>query len=113
MNEKPEHKIDESRFFDPEVRKLVRHQFILFVAGASPVSNRAISNFKRIAEIHLKNRFELTVIDVLKQSEMATKYQIVAVPTLVRVHPNPQRKIVGDLRETETLLQKLGLFKTG
>ena len=88
----------------PEIYKLR-----LYVAGQTPKSIRAFANLKVLCEKHLKGRYRIEVIDLLENPEMARGDQIVAVPTLVRDLPNPVRKIIGDLSDTERTLIGLAL----
>ena len=73
----------------------------LYVTGATPASIRAISNLKAICEQRLRGRFQLEVIDILQQPELAESAQIVAAPTLVKLLPLPLRRFVGDLTDLE------------
>jgi circadian clock protein KaiB len=81
----------------------------LYVAGQTPKSIRAFANLKVLCEKHLKGRYRIEVIDLLKNPHMARGDQIVAVPTLVRDLPGPVRKIIGDLSNTERTLIGLAL----
>jgi circadian clock protein KaiB len=89
---------------EPEVWKLR-----LYVAGQTPKSIRAFANLKALCEEHLKGRHQVEVIDLLERPQLARADQIVATPTLVRKHPQPVRKIIGDLSDTERVLVDLGL----
>jgi circadian clock protein KaiB len=88
----------------PEVWKLR-----LFIAGQTPKSIRAIFNLKLLCEKYLKGHYRIEVIDLLEHPEMARGNQIVAVPTLERELPEPVRKIIGDLSDTERVLIGLAL----
>jgi PAS domain S-box-containing protein len=79
----------------------------IYVAGKTPRSLAALSNLKRICEQHLKTRYRLQVIDLLEAPELASADQIIAIPTVLRNLPLPQKKIAGDLSNTEGVL--LGL----
>jgi circadian clock protein KaiB len=79
----------------------------LFVTGGSPHSQRAIENTKRMCEEHLKGRYDLEVIDLYQQPELARYEQILAVPTLVKYHPPPARRFVGDMTRTKDILREL------
>src|SRR3954470_9048511 len=65
----------------------------IYVAGKTPRSLSALSNLKRICEQHLKTRYRLQVIDVLEAPELASADQIIAIPTVLRRLPLPQKKI--------------------
>lgn len=86
-----------------------RWQLRLYVAGQTPKSVTAFANLKRICEEHLAGEFEIEVIDLLENPRLAKDDQIVAIPTLVRKLPEPIRKIVGDLSDTERTLVGLQL----
>jgi len=83
-------------------------QLRLYIAGHTPKSMTALSNLKKICEEHLKD-FELEVVDLLKQPQLARGDQILAIPTLVRKLPTPIKKIIGDLSNTERVLVGLDL----
>ncbi len=76
----------------------------LYVAGKTPKSIRAFENLKKICEDYLKGRYEIEVIDLLKNPQLAKGDEIIALPTLVRQLPHPIRKIIGDLSNTERTL---------
>ncbi len=84
-------------------------QLRLYVAGRSAKSMAAFSNLKKICEEHLAGRYNIEVVDLLEHPQLAAGDQIVAIPTLVRKLPEPLRKIVGDLRNTEKTLVGLQL----
>ena len=81
----------------------------LYVAGQTPKSITAFANLKKICEAHLAGRYTIEVVDLLQQPQLAAGDQIVAIPTLVRKLPEPLRKIVGDLSNTERALVGLQL----
>ena len=76
----------------------------LYVAGRTPKSVRAIANLTRLCEEHLKGKYHIEVIDLLKHPQRAKVDQIVALPTLVRKLPESMKKIIGDLSNTEKVL---------
>jgi circadian clock protein KaiB len=81
----------------------------LYVAGQTPRSLAALANLKRLCESHLAGRYSIEIVDLVKHPQLAVGDQIVAIPTLVRKLPEPLRKIVGDLRDTERALVGLQL----
>ncbi len=83
----------------------------LYVSGMTPRSTEAINNVTALCEEHLKNRYELEVIDIYKQPALAQAAQIVATPTLVKQLPLPLRKLVGTLSDEERVLIGLNLVK--
>ncbi|MBK1724754.1 circadian clock KaiB family protein [Thiocystis violacea] len=82
----------------------------LYVAGETPKSITAFANLKRICEEHLAGRYRIEVIDLRENPELARGDQILAIPTLVRKLPEPMRKIIGDLSNTERVLIGLDLL---
>ena len=84
----------------------------LFVTGASPNSVRAINNVKDICEKYLKDNYTLQVIDVYQIPEVAQQEQIIALPTLIKKSPAPERRLVGDMSDTAKVLRGLGISIT-
>jgi circadian clock protein KaiB len=82
----------------------------LYVAGSTPQSSRAITNIKTICETHLKERYDLTVVDLYEQKEQAHADQIMVAPTLIRQWPLPERRLLGDLSQIEHVLAALDLL---
>ena len=81
----------------------------LYVAGQTPKSLAAFANLKKICEEHLAGQYHIEVIDLIKKPQLASGDQILAIPTLVRKLPEPIRKIIGDLSDTERVLVGLNL----
>lgn len=81
----------------------------LYVAGKTAKSVAAFANLKKLCDEHLPGRYSIEVIDLLVHPQLAAGDQIIAIPTLVRKLPEPLRKIVGDLRDTERTLVGLQL----
>jgi circadian clock protein KaiB len=81
----------------------------LYIAGQTPKSLAAISNLHRICDEHLANCCRIEVIDLLERPQLAEGDKIIAIPTLVRKLPEPMRKIIGDLSDTEKTLVGLQL----
>jgi len=81
----------------------------LYVAGQTAKSIAAFANLKKLCEEHLAGQYSIEVIDLLKNPKLAAGDQIVAIPTLVRKLPEPVRKIIGDLSNTERVLVGLDL----
>ncbi len=69
----------------------------LYVAGATDRSRQALRNVYEQCESEMKGGYELEVIDVYQQPELARKHQIVATPTLVKYLPVPTRRFIGNL----------------
>jgi circadian clock protein KaiB len=81
----------------------------LYVAGQTPKSMLAFANLKKICEEHLPGKFTIEVVDLLENPQLAAGDQILAIPTLVRKLPQPIRKIIGDLSNTEKTLVGLNI----
>ncbi len=81
----------------------------LYVAGQTPKSVAAFANLKAICEEHLQGKYTIEVVDLLKNPQLASGDQILAIPTLVRKLPPPLRKIIGDLSNTQHVLVGLDL----
>jgi circadian clock protein KaiB len=84
----------------------------LYVAGASPNSTTAIRNLSALLERHAPQDVELELVDVLTRPEEGLQAGILVTPTMVKLAPSPQRRIVGNLRDTDALLSVLGLTET-
>jgi circadian clock protein KaiB len=81
----------------------------LYVAGRTPRAITAFRNLKKICEEHLQGQYEIEVIDLLENPQLAEGDQILALPTLVRKLPEPVRKIIGDLSNVERVLVGLDI----
>jgi len=90
-------------------RRPERYVLRLYVTGSTARSTRAIANVRRICEDHLKNRYDLEVIDIYQQPMLAKGDQIVAAPTLVKSLPAPLRKLIGDMSDKDRVLMGLDL----
>ena len=95
----------------PVPRKPVTWKLRLYVAGQTPKSLRAFANLKVFCEEHLKGRYQIEVIDLRENPQLARGDQIVAIPTLVRRLPLPLRTTIGDLSNSVQLLVGLDLRK--
>ncbi|HVG40386.1 MAG TPA: circadian clock KaiB family protein [Chitinophagaceae bacterium] len=82
----------------------------LYVTGATPNSIRAVTNIKLICEEHLAGRYFLEIIDVYQQGGVAEEEQLIALPLLIKKKPAPERRMIGDLSNTEKVLKGLGLI---
>jgi len=91
------------------VAALPHYKLRLFITGSTPRSTRAIENLRKICEENLDGRYELEVIDVYERPETTRELQIVATPTLVKVLPEPLRRIIGDLSDELKVLAGLDL----
>jgi circadian clock protein KaiB len=82
----------------------------LFVTGILPNSARAVVNIKAICEKYLKNRYELEIIDIYQQPDLAITDKIIAVPLLIKKYPLPEERMIGDLSNIEEVLKGLCLI---
>jgi circadian clock protein KaiB len=83
----------------------------LYVAGQTPKSLAAIANLKKVCDEHLAGHYDIEVIDLIKNPQLAAGDQILAVPTLVRRLPAPLKRIIGDLSNTDRVLVGLDIRK--
>jgi circadian clock protein KaiB len=81
----------------------------LYITGRTPRSVASVRNLRKVLDTYLAGRFELEVIDIYQQPELARNAQIIAAPTLVKESPLPVRRLVGDLSNAERVLKGLGL----
>ncbi len=86
-----------------------KYRLMLYVMGQTQRSQTAISNLQRICQNELQNQYEMVVIDVLEQPQLAEDQKILATPTLIKELPPPIRRIIGDLSDTERVLLGLDL----
>ena len=86
--------------------------FRLYVAGKTTKSIAAFTNLTRICQQQLENKCRITVIDILRNPQLAKAGQIVAIPTLVKTFPPPMQRVIGDLSSTERVLSGLHLGLT-
>ncbi len=100
-------KFEQSLSHPPEIQYVLR----LYVTGTTPQSLRAITNVKKFCEEYLKGRYELEVIDLYQQPQLAQGEQIIAAPTLIKKLPLHLRRIIGDMSKTERVLVGLDLQK--
>ena len=81
----------------------------LYVAGQSPKSLKAYANLIRLCEEHLEARYDVEIVDLVENPQLAAGDEIIALPTLVRRLPAPMRKIIGDLSDSDRVLVGLQL----
>jgi circadian clock protein KaiB len=86
------------------------YQLKLYVTGETALSQRAIRNLRQLCEEELKDDYEITIIDLLKQPNLAGDERIVATPLLIKELPPPLRYVIGDLSDREEVLMELNLL---
>lgn len=103
--------IDSKIAFEEELKKLKDQHYVLrlYVIGSSSRSISAINNIKKICEEYLHGRYELEVVDLYQQPQLASGEQILASPTLIKKLPPPLRRIIGDMSNEERVLVGLDL----
>jgi circadian clock protein KaiB len=92
-----------------ELKPQPEFELRLYITGATPNSVKAIANIQNICELYLKDRYELQIIDVYQNASLVQQEQIIALPLLIKKLPLPERKLIGDLSETEKVLKALGV----
>lgn len=85
------------------------HKLILFISGMSVKSSHAIENIKAICDKYSQEQVSLEIIDISKEKEKAAEYGIFAIPTLIKLEPEPKRMIIGDLSDTARVLKSLDI----
>ncbi|QDT37418.1 circadian clock KaiB family protein [Stratiformator vulcanicus] len=88
-------------------------ELLLFIAGDSNLSRRAVSNLERLCEDSLGEQCAVEVIDILKNPALARQHRVIATPMAVRVTPLPQRKVIGDLSDAARFFEGLGIPRRG
>jgi circadian clock protein KaiB len=81
----------------------------LYIAGATPMSARAVVNVRKLCDKHLAGRYQLRVIDLVDDPAKAQLAQIIALPTLIKQQPQPERRFIGDVSDPSRVLLALGL----
>ena len=87
--------------------------FRLYVTGASPNSLRAIANTRELCEEHFNDNYELEIIDVHQQPAVAKQENIIALPLLIKKHPLPEKRLIGDMSDMERVLKSIGVSNGG
>jgi circadian clock protein KaiB len=88
---------------------VITYSFRLYVAGQTERSQTALANLRVLCEAVLPGRYELEVVDVVEQPGRAEEQRILATPTVVRLAPSPQRRVIGDLSDHRRAALALGL----
>lgn len=104
---------DEQATCEEATHVRTRYTLRLYVAGQTPKSVTAFANLKKLCEEHLQGEYTIEIVDLLENPQLAEGDQIIAVPTLVRRLPEPVKKIIGDLSNTERVLVGLDIVPVG
>jgi circadian clock protein KaiB len=89
----------------PDARFVLR----LYVSGMTPRSRAAIDNIHQLCEKHLAGRYDLAIIDIYQQPDLAKDGQVIAAPTLVKTLPTPLRRVIGDMADPGRVMMALGI----
>ncbi|MCF6131685.1 circadian clock KaiB family protein [Flavobacterium wongokense] len=81
----------------------------LYVSGMSPKSLEAIRNINRICAEHLKDAYDLEIIDIYKQPELATEHSVIFSPSLIKHYPLPKKILIGTLKDCDKVMMALGI----
>lgn len=93
-----------------DASKDVRYVLRLYVTGMTPRSTQAFATVKALCEKHLRDRYDLEVIDIYQHPQLVAEDQIIAAPTLVRRLPLPLRRMIGDFSDIDRVLRGLDLL---
>lgn len=96
---------------EPVAADASRYILRLFVTGQTRRSMRAVENVRQICERHLKDRYDLEIVDIYQQPELAARHQLIAAPTLIKEMPLPIRRLVGDMSDNARVLSGLNLAR--
>jgi circadian clock protein KaiB len=89
----------------------VEYSFCLYVTGQKPASRSAVGNLQRLCDEHLPGRYKIRVVDILEHPQVAEREKILATPMVVRQSPEPIRRVIGDLSNTDKVLEGLDLLQ--
>ncbi len=95
----------------PATTDNIKYYLCLYITGATPQSVLAVNNIKHICETYLSDLYDLEIIDVYQQPQLATSEQIIAAPTLVRKFPLPVKKLIGDMSDIDIVLRGLDVSR--
>jgi circadian clock protein KaiB len=98
---------------EPETEAVQQFELRLYIAGQTAKSLAALANLQRICKTHLAGQYSIEVVDLTKTPQLAAGHQILAIPTLVRLLPEPIKKIIGDLSNEERVLVGLDIKPAG
>jgi circadian clock protein KaiB len=86
-----------------------KHAFTVFVTGDTTRSQRAVSSFRSLCERTLGTDFEIDVVDVLVDTQLAEDHNVIATPMVIRTRPAPVRRALGDLADPDRVAAALGI----
>lgn len=85
------------------------YSFRLYVAGRTERSQTAEANLRALCDNHLGGQYELEIVDTVERPDLAEQQHILATPTVVRLAPLPQRRVIGDLSDQQRVAAALGV----
>lgn len=86
------------------------YELRIYIAGMTPAANRAIKNLNKICRtLEEGSSYDIEVIDIFERPQLAESEKILATPTVVRVLPEPIKKLIGDLSDKEMTIIGLDL----
>lgn len=84
-------------------------QFNLYIAGQTPHCMMTLENLKNFCNQYLPDQYVIKIIDLLDDPKRAQTDEIIAIPTIVKLLPEPKRYIIGDFSNYDLMLMKLGI----
>jgi circadian clock protein KaiB len=110
----PNERLNQADEFEPLAAGWQGERYLLrlYVTGLTPRSTQAITSLRAVCEEHLAGRYDLEVIDIYQQPELALGQQLIAAPTLIKELPLPVRRLIGDLSDEQRVLVRLDLSKS-
>lgn len=84
------------------------YSFRLFIAGRTARSLAAESNLRLLCDTRLGGDYHLEVVDLADRPDLAVNEHIIATPTVIRLAPAPQVRVIGDLSELNRAAAHLG-----
>ena len=86
------------------------YAFRLFVAGNGSNSTQARGNLVRLCEEYLKGRYQIDIVDVLKDPAIALKHSVLLTPMLIMLKPRLGVSVLGNLSDMKKVLATLRLI---
>ena len=93
-----------------ETPHVATYLFRLYIAGESPNSMRAIKNLKELCQKYFEGDFKIDIVDVLLSPERAWAEGVMVTPMTVRISPQPEVKIIGNLNDKDQVLSTLNFM---
>ena len=81
----------------------------MYVAGRAPRYESARLHLKHLCEEYFAGNYSIEIVDLLEHPERARADNVIAIPMLERVSPEPAVRIIGDLADSQSVLGALGI----